>query len=643
MKTSTAVPILLACAAVCFAGDVTQANYDQSNTGANTSEWRLSPANLSTSTFGKLGSWAVDGLIFAHPLLLHNVTVAGSTYDLLIVATMNNSVYAFNANLPGTAPVWSVIHFAAPYTGYPVDGSNQALYSAGMGCLSTPAADPSIHSLFVVCETSTPSWVIRKIDYTTGTVTTSTTISASVTGTGDPGGGDSLSGPNLLFSPGRQFQRAGLTIANGNVYFGFASMDDTRPYHGWLMSYSESSLSQSAVWCSTPNGWGGGVWMSGAAPAVDSSGNVYVTTGNGTSYDGTANWTDSLLKFSSGLSMVDWFTPTDNGSDDSTDSDVASNRPILTPAGNVIIASKDFQVYVFSQGCMGHLQSSGTCSIQQFATLSTGTPSATSGSYGATLLNDNLYLPLTTGPLYAFASSSGTFTTTPFALTSSTYGFPGPAALSSSSNGTMNPIVWTVTAPSSAYDTLQTGTLQAINAATLGTLFTDASFGYMAKFVPPVVDGGSVYLATNSGTVVKYGLQAQGTLTATVTGAFTCTAGCPAGPQGIPGPQGPAGATGASGAAGAAGATGPAGPTGPTGPTGPPGTGSGTPAGFSMSWSAQTSVTVNHMLGTTLVVIQVFDASGNLVDPQQVNITDANNVTLTFGAAFTGSVSVAAI
>lgn len=106
-----------------------------------------------------------------------------------------------------------------------------------------------------------------------------------------------------------------------------------------------------------------------------------------------------------------------------------------------------------------------------------------------------------------------------------------------------------------------------------------------------------------------------------------------------------AGATGPTGPPGSVGATGPTGatgPAGPTGPQGPPGTGMGGTAGFSMSWSSQTSVTVNHMLGTTLVLVQVFDSAGNLVEPQTMNITDANNVDLTFGTAFTGSVVVIA-
>ncbi len=61
---------------------------------------------------------------------------------------------------------------------------------------------------------------------------------------------------------------------------------------------------------------------------------------------------------------------------------------------------------------------------------------------------------------------------------------------------------------------------------------------------------------------------------------------------------------------------------------------------FNASWSAQTTVVISHGLGTTAVIVQVYDGSGNQVIPQTVEITNANTVTLTFGASFTGSAVV---
>lgn len=61
---------------------------------------------------------------------------------------------------------------------------------------------------------------------------------------------------------------------------------------------------------------------------------------------------------------------------------------------------------------------------------------------------------------------------------------------------------------------------------------------------------------------------------------------------------------------------------------------------YTTSWTAQTSVTVTHNLGTTAVLVQVYDGSNVLQQPESVTITSSNVVTLTFGAAFTGSVVV---
>ena len=621
---------LLAFCAWLYAADVTQINYDYAQTGTNAGETILTPASVASAQFGRLGSWAVDGLVFAQPLVLHGVTVAGSTHDLLIVVTLNNSVYAFDATKPGTAPVWSILHFATLYTGYPGQSTWPLLYGAGFGCVSTPTADPATHSLFVACAASGPAWTLRKIDYTTGTVTSSATIAGQVTGTGDTGtAGDPTSGANLLFNPGYELQRAGLTITGGNVYLAFGSMNDERPYHGWLIGYSTGTLTQTGIWCGSPNGWGGGIWQSGAAPAVDAEGNLYAATGNGSAYDGTTSFTDSVVKLSPALSVLDWFTPSDNASIDSTDSDVSSNRPILLPGGYLTIAAKDFTAYTVLQSCMGHLQGSGSCSVQVVAVAS-GMPTYNSGSYGGAFLASNIYLPVTTGPLSGFAWSGSALGSAPFATNATTSGFPGPV-MSGSSNGSSGAILWTVTGAGSENTAPQAGTLQALNAATLAPIFTDSVIGNVAKFVPPVIDNGSVYLATDSGAVLKYGIAPM---------LFACISGCTQ--NGNQGPAGATGPAGPSGAMGATGTTGPAGATGPTGPQGPAGTGGGGVTGYYGSFAGVTTFTASHMLGTTAVQVEVFDASGSLVTPQSIAITDANTVTLTFGAAFSGSVVIVA-
>jgi hypothetical protein len=63
--------------------------------------------------------------------------------------------------------------------------------------------------------------------------------------------------------------------------YNLGSHYDVRPYTGWIIGYSASTLAQKSVLNVTPNGNSGAIWMSGAGPAADSSGNIYLFDGNG--------------------------------------------------------------------------------------------------------------------------------------------------------------------------------------------------------------------------------------------------------------------------------------------------------------------------------------------------------------------------
>ena len=95
----------LAIARILAAATVSMAQYNRNRDGANTSERILTPANVASGKFAKLGSFAVDGAVSAQPLYIPGVLVRGSRYNLLIVATMHNSVYAFDAKSLGGAPL----------------------------------------------------------------------------------------------------------------------------------------------------------------------------------------------------------------------------------------------------------------------------------------------------------------------------------------------------------------------------------------------------------------------------------------------------------------------------------------------------------------------------------------------------------
>ena len=135
--------------------------------------------------------------------------------------------------------------------------------------MGTPVIDQTTGTMYLVARTkettgSTVSYVQRlhALDITSGAEKFGgpVVIQASVSGTGY----DNVGGA-VTFNPLMENQRAGLALANGNVYIAWASYGDTDPYHGWVMAYSASTLQQVGVLCITPNGARGGIWQSGQA------------------------------------------------------------------------------------------------------------------------------------------------------------------------------------------------------------------------------------------------------------------------------------------------------------------------------------------------------------------------------------------
>src|SRR5271165_4712948 len=484
---------------------VSTGHIDTTRQSWNNNERLLTPAVVQGGNFKKKASLSVSGYIFSQPLVVPGIVVSGQQRDLLIVTTMNGNVYGFDANNYGSA-LWTNA-IGNPMTSYPRSGSANAYYQQPLGCVSTPVADIPNNKLYVVCGDQTaPSWILHVLKLTDGTSVGSVTITGSVTGTGDPTNNDKVVGGVLTFYPFYEVSRSGLALANGIVYIAFTGEEDQHPWHGWVFAYNASTLSQVGVWCSTPNNYGGSVWMSSGGPAVDSAGNIYVTTGNGV-YDGSTNFADSVVKLSgTNLAQLDWFTSSDYANNESADADTSSGRPMLIFPNRLLVASKNFYAYVLDIACMGHLQGSSMCTIQTWLTNGSGTPGAGSGIYGGLFGLAAAYLNTATGSAdsYAYSVSGGTFNTSPF-ITSA---ISTPSATISSNAGS-NGIVWLVTYTGSPYSTVLAGTLRALNPANYSeywnsnTSGTD-TLGSMAKWCSPVVANGHVYVPNNGSQVVVY-------------------------------------------------------------------------------------------------------------------------------------------
>ena len=497
--------LLLTCLLSSIGGGVpatvqlTTAHVDNSKLNWNSQERILTPSVVSNN-FGKLGTLTVSGYLFSQPIFVPSVVTAAGTKDLVIAATLNNILYAFDANNLGAA-IWSR-NFGSLHS-----ATSSTLYSQLFGCLSSPAVDIPSGKVYVVCGNAGPNWVLFVVRLTDGTLLSSTTILPHVTGTGDPGGGDTVSGGVLTLYPAFTFGRSSVTLANGHIYLCFGSSGDFRPYHGWVVALNQSDLSQTGVWCATPNAYGGAVWMSGGGAAVDASGNVYVTTGNGT-YNGTDAFSDSVVKLDgTTLALLDWFTPSVYAALESGDLDVSANRAYLLPNSKVLIAGKANQVYVVNQGCMGHLQGSGACSLQAFPTNGSGGAGAAGsfiGTHSGAFGLDHVYLPTLGGYVYSFAysESTGLFNTTP-AHTGFTSPYPG-GQVSLSSNGNAAGVLWELSPLTNAGTTAVAGQLTAFDATTLSQLYS-YQYGTYAKFTSPLIANGRVFVSTCDGAIVVFG------------------------------------------------------------------------------------------------------------------------------------------
>src|SRR5579863_1049960 len=242
---------------------------DNQRTGNNPLETILTTSNVNSKQFGKLFSQTVDGFIYAQPLYVPNVKVGSVTHNVVFVATMNDSVYAFDAdNNTGSnaSPLWKV-NFTNPSKGITTVTTTEVncsdIITTEIGILGTPVIDTSSGTLYLIARTKESGTYYQRLhalDITSGAEKFGgpIVIQASVSGTGKGSSKGKISFNSLI-----QNQRSALLLQNGLVYIAWGSHCDQNVYHGWLMAYNASTLAQTAAWVSTPNGSEGAIWASG--------------------------------------------------------------------------------------------------------------------------------------------------------------------------------------------------------------------------------------------------------------------------------------------------------------------------------------------------------------------------------------------
>lgn len=327
--------------------DVLTQQNDNLRTGANLHETYLTPDNVNDVQFGMLFKRVLDDQLYTQPLVVTGVQVGGGTRDLVYVTTVNNSVYAFDANdSEAVSPVWHV-NFGLPANVHSYDFGCLDI-NGQMGIIGTPVIDKARGVLYVVA--------LTRVGARNGPGTGFTQKLHALdlaTGADLPVSPVVISAPS--FDPLMQNQRPALALANGMVYVGYASHCDKEPYHGFLMAYDAQTLAQVNVLNTSPTGSEASIWQSGQGPAVDEEGNVYVVTGNG-SWDGVRNFSESFLKITPKLSLIDWFTPTNHLALDREDADLNSSGATLIPGTHLVLGGgKEGVLYILDTRNFGHL------------------------------------------------------------------------------------------------------------------------------------------------------------------------------------------------------------------------------------------------------------------------------------------------
>ncbi len=471
---------------------------DNARTGQYSDEILLGPASLSAGLFGKRAEWTVDGAVYAQPLYLARVKIAGKGFhDVVFVATSHDSLYALDADDKSAPPLWQVSFLNANLGATTVSAAEVNCEAMGeLGISGTPVIDSESGTIYVIAYTKESGnhyvYRLHALDVTSGAERAGSPVEIQPAG----------------FVALEQKQRAALLLANGLVYSSWSGNCDHGTYHGWLMGHDEATLDLTEYFNSSPGDSGASFWNGGAGAAADAQGNIYVVSANG-DFDGDltlARYDESVLRFSAepGLLPADQFTPFNKLTLDAADLDLGSSGAVLLPAGTGSTAHPYPLFTSGKEGRMYLLDSQALGGVQQGADLAAlaSLPVLGAQTFGsAAYFDGSVYVAPANSGLFEFGVASAALSASPTASTASVTGSHG-ATPSISSNGTENGIVWVMTEQDG-------GRLLAYDAENLGQLYdssavaSDQAPAY-AEFTVPTIADGKVFVS-GEGSVAIYG------------------------------------------------------------------------------------------------------------------------------------------
>jgi hypothetical protein len=507
--------VICGCLEVAAQTSVLTANYSNDRANANLQETLLTAANVAPKSFAKLGSFPVDGQVFAQPLYVSQLLFPGrGVYNVVYSVTQHDSVYAFDADSAGSPNLLWHVNFG---TSVPAStfGADYTDVAPEVGILSTPVIDLQRGALYVSAATFEKGSVVYRLhalDLVTGQEKFNgpAVISGAVAGTGVGGSTDG----KIAFDPLWHIQRPGLLLANDSVYVAFGSHGDSGPWHGWMASYSASDLTQqNALFVASPNGWGGSFWQSGFGLASDDAGSIYGISGNG-SYDGQTDFSESILKFNGNLSLAGWATPPNWSMLALNDYDLSAGPALIPGTHRIVAADKYGQLYLIDGDAMAPFVSGQSGNAQIIQGVQWG------GIFNLALWNTPaatyVYLQEQGSTVRAYQIVGGGLSATPVSESAPTGAAIPYVGMAISANGSTSGtgILWETTGNNS--DPSVPCTLHALNAADLTDEIWNSdmsgsadSVGMFAKFANPTVANGKVFVPTWSGSIAVYGMRAS--------------------------------------------------------------------------------------------------------------------------------------
>lgn len=510
--------------------DVLTQHNDNARTGVNSAETTLTVNNVTAAGFGRLWTLYADGQIVASPLYVKQLAIdteaTHGTFNTVIVATMHNTVYAYDADRENKLPDGKTKPLWAKWLGQPrAGGKDIDMWSTNdpeWGIVSTPVIDPQKTTLWTVAwhnENNKARYRLHALNLKNGQERQAATLIG-----GEPPNPNKPCDYPGGYNPCKQKQRPALLLDRGIIYVAFGG-DGSR---GCVYAFDAASLAQVGFWSVTPTGNDGGIWQSGQGASADGNGNVYFMTGNGTldAHSGGKNYGESFVRLTlegGVLAPKDFFAPCNSNFLNGLDMDLGAGGPVLIPDSDLLFGGgKEGVMYLLKRSNLGkHVPGGQNCennhALQAFQATDLhahGAGTMYGHIHGSPVFwkgpdLSRMYVWGENNTLKAFSFKNGKFVDLDKPKKSvfqPPNGMPG-GMLTLSSHGTRagSAILWAVV-PLNGDANMNRGVqgiVLALDARDVSRqLWTSElagvrdRLGLYAKFAPPIVDGGKLFVPT---------------------------------------------------------------------------------------------------------------------------------------------------